>query len=235
MIFSTVTRYVEQVGRRIIQQRRGALDSVETVFNGPTETELLNTPAWGQPLLPDFPFMYCETANVARREAGISEIHATYVGKIRSQTDVISTPPIITPSWHEQELSWTNNENSLGHVGSYPAAAPPYHSVTRTCRYTGKAVTFKYLTNVRVPAVGQFAGPAAGYLGIENQVTEISGIADATAGVAMRLINVLAFTNDQINQSIDDQDNGWYLVSEVYMTRGRINSTLLPYIGGSAY
>lgn len=234
ILFNSITKYVEQVGQRVMQKKRGDLDVLETIYVGPTLYELENTPFWGQPHAV-YTFMNCETATAERLAAGVSIIKATYVGKIRSQTEIISTPPIITPSWHEQEVSWTNNENNLGHVGSYPAVGPPYHSVTRTSRYTGRAVTFKYLTNLRVPPVGQFADEAEGYLGIENQVVSITAIADVVAGVASRVINVLAFTNDQINQAVNDQDNGWYEVSEVYMTRGRINSTLLPYIGGSPY
>lgn len=219
-ILTNVPAFIEQPGRRVMQQKRGALDTLDTIFVGPTSLELGNMPGWGSQH-PSFPFMVCETAEVTSREGGLSEVHAHYVGKVRSQTAVIVTPPLISPSYHEEILSWSNNEGTDGQINTSGG-----YYITRESRHTAKAVSFKYLTNERVPEIGVFAHPADGFLGILNQNIEITSVADRATGAAVRIVHTLVFTNDLVDYSINDLDNTWLEVTETYQTRGRIKTAI---------
>lgn len=246
-ILTNVLAFVEQPGRRVIQQKRNSLDTLDAIFIGPTSQELNNMPAWGSRHR-SFPFMTCETAEVTSREGGLSEIHAHYVGKIFSNTSVIVTTPVISTSWHEQSLSWTTNTAKVDHVISPAVYAPAidihrfpdhlltpavhtlgYLMISYAMRYTSKAVTFKYLTNVR-PVTGDafngtFAAAATGFLGLRNydvQAMASSVTLDPAQALIAEPIQLDSLTDVQVN----DLDNGWFECSEVYMRRFVIDVTL---------
>jgi hypothetical protein len=255
VIFNSVTQYVEQVGRIISQSKFGDLDTLETIFTGPTVLELQNTPAWGAKH-PAYPFMSCESATITRKEAGISEIKARYIGKIRSQTSVILTTPVISSAWHEQNISWTtytgsftkiitpatytqyipgfatpsNPGGGMSQLITAAVTAPAYVLVSYAMRYTTKGVTYTYITNVR-PDVnndafnGTFAGPATNYLGFKNEETMATG-SSVTMDFAQAITTTLVALPQLSDFQITDLNNGWFQVTETYMKRWALQTSV---------
>jgi len=84
MIFSTVSTFVEQVGRRQFW-RYAELDQMTTVFNGPSSLVMQYKPQVDSPH-PEFPLMFCIDSEVTKQAALIAEISATYAGIMDSST-----------------------------------------------------------------------------------------------------------------------------------------------------
>ncbi len=97
-------------------------------------------------------------------------------------------------------------------------------------------MTFKYLKN-RKPADaynGIFSSEADSYLGVENlqqfqtarsfETGAPSG--SAASGYGGHVSSTVAFTNDLTDLSVNDLGNGWWEVSEVYMTQPHVTSTV---------
>ena len=221
VIFNSITQFIESVGRRTVQSKRNSLDQMTCVFTGPNAMALGFLPFNGTPH-PQYPLMLCENAEITNRGALVAEVRVSYVGKLKgAPTGVYLTVPDIVRSRHLGSISYTT---------SYSNSPIQIATASYTVRYTAKAVTFRYLTNQ--PPVADFAGnfvaQAQPYLGVENAKKFISALSFSTGSPdSGYLQTVLIMENDLTDVTINDLDNGWYEISEVYLTQPFLNTSIV--------
>lgn len=221
VIFNSITQFVETVGRRTVQSKRNSLDQMTCIFTGPNANALGFLPFNGTPH-PQYPLMLCENAEITNRGALVAEVRVSYVGKLKgAPSGVYITAPDITRSQHLGSISYTT---------SYSNSPVQIATASYTIRYTAKAVTFKYLTN-HAPAAdfaGNFVSQAQPYLGVENVKKFISALSFSTGSADSGYLETnLIMENDLTDLGVNDLDNGWYEVSEVYLTQPLLNTSIV--------
>jgi hypothetical protein len=235
LIFNSVTRFIETIGRRRTHvSRPDQLDSLECIFTGPTELATDFVPG-DLARHPDFPGMQCSSWEITNKEALMAEARARYSGKFAAGAGLYVGVPLITTSRHLGSVSWTTSANtsSTTTVGGVIITAFELVLTSFAARFTLKSATFKYLTN-RAPAPdfdGRFLSEATPYLGMDNflQFTTARTYAPGIPPSALirNLNQTLVFENDLTDLQVNDLGNGWFDVSEVYMTQALINSSLI--------
>lgn len=152
MIFSTVTQFVEQVGRRKVA-RYGDLDQLICVYVGPTDQASSFEPLVNS-AHPNYPLMFVTDTQVTAKEALVSEISVTYAGKIlySGQLSYVSQP--ITSESPVQgsrdfqrtfvsQRSYPQAGTGTG-AGTVIFATYDYGTETIAVRYIGTQCTVKY-------------------------------------------------------------------------------------------
>jgi hypothetical protein len=227
LIFNSVTQFYEQIGRRQTHYSNPiTLDTLECIFVGDATGTSSVCPS-DLAIHPEFPGMRCSGWNIVSKEALMAEVRAQYSGKLLAGSGPYTTPPLITTSRHLGSISYTTSRSTT------PIQV---QTASYTVRFTAKAVEFKYLTN-RLPSSGfdgNFASQAAPYLGTENLQTFQTALSFATGaavfsaalGYGGYVVSTLTWHNDLSNLQVEDLGNGWFSVSEVYMTQPYINTSI---------
>jgi hypothetical protein len=97
IIFSSVTAFVEQVGRRK-QFKYGDLDTLVCTWNGPAVAAQTFKPKVNSPH-PEFPMMFCTDSQIVAQAALVCDVEATYLGIIQSGgTGKYVTPGVVSTS-----------------------------------------------------------------------------------------------------------------------------------------
>src|SRR5262245_8558261 len=97
MIFSTVTTFVEQVGRRQVW-KYAELDNMTCIWTGPASGALQFRPNVNSKH-PQYPLMFVTDSEIVTKEGAVAEVSVTYTGIIRtSGAKSYVTPPIISIS-----------------------------------------------------------------------------------------------------------------------------------------
>jgi hypothetical protein len=224
---TNIGSFVEQVGRRREHRKRNELDTLDCVFIGLAALASSVCPI-DLAQHPEFPGMNCIGWDVVDKEATLAEVHARYTGKLLAGSGPFTTQPVISTSRHLGSVSWTT---------SYSTSSTQVATTSYTVRYTAKGVTFKYLTNRRPAADfdGNFLSQAQPYLGYENLQQFQTSLSfatgaphfDASLGYGGFVSSYLSWRNDLTDLPVNDLDNGWFEVSEVYMTQAYINSVVV--------
>lgn len=171
VIFSTVTQFVEQVGRRKVW-KYGDLDQMTCIWNGPVAGALNFKPQVGAKH-PDYPLMFCTDSEIADQAALIAEVHATYAGIIQTKgQSPYYTPPVVTLSpvqgsrdfirgWSYVSGSTANDVFGDGSVIQY---TPLYTGGTQTTtiRYIGTQCQMRYQAYPSPPHGGHYSGLGLG-------------------------------------------------------------------------
>ncbi len=228
LIFNSVTRFYEQIGRRQTHYANPTqLDTLECIFVGDQAGTSSVCPS-DLAIHPEFQGMRCNGWNVVSKEALMAEVRAQYTGKLLAGSGPYTTPPLIMTSRHLGSVSWTT---------SLSVTAIQVKTVSYTVRYTAKGVTFKYLSN-RAPTAdfrGHFASQAEPYLGTENLQQFQTSLSFATGGPAFSaasgyggfVSSSLSWRNDLTDLPVSDLGNGWFECSEVFLTQPYITSVVI--------
>jgi hypothetical protein len=94
IIFNSISRFVEQVGRRYVW-KYAELDNLTSIWTGPTSGALGFKPRVGD-RHPDYPLMFCTDSQITNREALVSEVTATYEGIIQTRGQSFYITPAVT-------------------------------------------------------------------------------------------------------------------------------------------
>jgi hypothetical protein len=239
VLFNSITQFIEQVDRRREHKSNPTqLDSLDCVFVGPAAIASNVCPA-DLAVHPMFTGMRCIGWTVVDKVALTAEVHAIYTGKLLAGSGPFTTPPLITTSRHLGSISWTTSANATSPtitVGQQTITSKTLVVTSYTARFTLKSATFKYLTN-RAPSPdfkGRFVSEANPYLGMENFVKFTTACAYSGGTIAPTdgvwggtLDQTLLFENDLTDLQVNDLGNGWFEVSEVYMTQALLDSQLI--------
>jgi hypothetical protein len=228
LIFNSVTRFYEQIGRRRTHVSNPTqLDSLECIFIGPQELATGFVPL-DLARHPDFPGMQCSGWDIINKEALMAEARARYSGKFAAGAGLYVGVPLITTSRHLGSVSWTT---------SYSTSPTQVATASYTVRYTAKGVTFKYLTNRRPTAGfdGDFVSQAQPYLGTENLQQFQTSLSfatgaphfDASLGYGGFVSSSLSWRNDLTDLPVNDLGTGWYECSEIFLTSPYITSIVV--------
>jgi hypothetical protein len=180
VIFSTVTQFVEQVGRRQ-QWRYADLDIMVCIWNGPAYGAWDFKPQAGSPH-PQFPLMFVTDSQIINEAALVAEIQVTYQGRIDSNHKTepqLSTSPFqgsrdFTTGWMYQSraLQYTQiAAPGLPSGQSIVTADPLYAAGTKqvTIRWWGENANVLFHA-YPLPGDAQFSG-----LGLSNCKWELIG------------------------------------------------------------
>jgi hypothetical protein len=230
LIFNSVTQFIEAIGRRTVKDKRNTLDRIDCIFTGDSAGALDFLPANGTPH-PSFPLMYCEKAQIVTEAALMAEVRVSYIGKlIGSPSGIYRTTPDINRSRHLGSVSYSTTQSIATWLLS---------NTSWVVRFTAKGVSFRYLTNEVLPSDfdGYFAVQAEPYLGVENVQSFRAGLSYAAGGPASGFVQAtLVYNNELVDLSVQDLDNGWYDVTESYITQAYADTVIVgvPYLGGDA-
>jgi len=237
VIFSTVTQFVEQVGRRQ-QWRYADLDVMVCIWNGPSVGALGFKPQSGSPH-PEFPLMFVTDSQIIKEAALVSEVQATYQGRIDSNH---KTEPQLsiqafqgsrdyTTGWMAQTAAPVYTQIAgpggvLGLFGSVMTSPPMYSAGTQqwTVRWWGENASIRFhayplpgdkqyqslgLANCKWEIIGWFAGP---------QITTVSNVDSASANAIYNQYPahpVIAMEKIYIGRTVVQQGK-WYEITEQY-------------------
>jgi hypothetical protein len=97
MIFSTVTTFIEQVGRRLLW-RYAELDNMICIWTGPASGALAFKPQIDSPH-PQYPLMFVTDSEIVTKEGAVAELSVTYAGIFQTKgTSFYATAPIVSTS-----------------------------------------------------------------------------------------------------------------------------------------
>lgn len=232
MIFSTITQFVEQVGRRKVA-RYGDLDQLVCVYIGPSDQA-----SDFEPLVesahPDYPLMFVTDTQVIAREALTAEVSVTYQGKITysGQSSYI-TPPITSESPvqgsrdFQQSFMTVRTPATTGTgagAGTIIPANYDYGTQVMTVRYIGTQCSIRYQTYPR-PTSLHYSSLGLGRVKWSVLSRTIGARTVAASGVLYDIAQA-AINQMQIppipplfaaNLGISIEQQGkWYTCSEVY-------------------
>ena len=222
VFFNSVSSFVEAVGRRTTNDKRNTLDRITTIWTGPSAGALAFTPANGTPH-PEFPLMLCEKSSILAMAGLVAEVRVDYIGKLAggSDTGIYRTTPDINRSRHLGSISYSTTA-SLSDI--------LLATTSWVVRFTAKSVSFRYLTNeVLDPDFdGYFVSEATPYLGVENVVAFRAGLSYATGAPSSGYVqSTLTYENVLDSLNVEDQDNGWYTVTENFITQAYIDTEVV--------
>jgi hypothetical protein len=207
VIFSTVTQFVEQVGRRL-QWKYGELDVLVGTWNGPSAGALQFKPKVGSPH-PDYPLMFCTDSQIIHQNALIAEVEVTYQGIIQtSGASSYITPPITTESPIQGSRDFV--DVFIQPTGFVGLATGPGGAVTQSAQYwnvSTRSVTVRYIgkqCSVRYQSYPRPTGLKYSQLGLSRvQWTVLSRTYGPTSQVATQVTNNNAqlIVNEQFLQA----------------------------------
>jgi hypothetical protein len=209
VLFSSITQFIEQVGRTRQVQKRDTLDTLTRIYTGPTAQLADFIPANGTP---DVQYSLMTVISVTSKDlghgSGVSEVQVNYQGKLASGSRYTSLPTIST-SWSEGEISYSQ-------VSATTVAGLPSVSVMSfSHRYTGRNVTVAFITNFRPSGEPTNLGKAKGYMGFTNEWDTLSAISYGAQGMVSGYFQDIRCTDVKV----DDIADGWYKVTETYQSR----------------
>jgi hypothetical protein len=225
LLFNSVKTFVEQVQRRRTHKSNPLqLDTVECIFTGPDGTVTTSVPG-DLAQHPEYTGMRCTSWDIVRQVAECAEYRAQYTGKLNAGSGPYVGPPLIKRSRHLGEVSYSTSAS---------VTSTQIKTTGFTVRFTAFGVTFTYLSN-RLPAAnfaGNFAGPAGAYLGTDNLTQFQTGLSyatgaptfDAGLGYGGYISTTLVWSNDLTDVQVDDQGNGWWQISEIFLTQPHLNT-----------
>jgi hypothetical protein len=229
VILTNIHGFVEQVGlRRTHKAKTTDLDTMECVFVGPTSLEANAYPVDGTPH-GEFPMMRSTGWNFARKEAGLSELQVSYVGKLWFGT------PLVSAAWHQGSVSWTTYTQQVSKVlqapwhtagqwyngfqivapANFPGAfSTSYLSISYVCYYMAATVTRSYLSmNPQGGGLESLGGPDPAVLGgVKNKIQYTTGCSLSDNRVGLVSATLEFIVKSEISASAIG--NGWYEVSE---------------------
>lgn len=234
MIFSTVTQFIEQVGRRKVA-KYGDLDQLLCVYVGPTDQASKFEPQVNS-AHPDYPLMFVTDTQVTAKEALVTEISVTYAGKIMTggQSQYI-TPPITseTPVQGSRDFvsGWSHFTGTQllyaptpGQVYTLLQPVDLYNCGTQTLtvRYFGTQCTVKYQAYPR-PKDFQYAELGLSRVTWSVISRHLGPITTVNSGVTLQVVNDFLKTIDKppalfgsaLGFQIEQQGK-WYNCIEVY-------------------
>ena len=135
VIFSTVTQFVEQVGRRQ-QWRYADLDIMVCIWNGPSAGAWGFKPQVGSPH-PSFPLMFVTDSQIVNQAALVAEIQATYQGRIDSNH---KTEPQLSMTPFQGSRDFTIGWMTQTHAPQYTQIAGPGGVLTQQGVQTAPAL-----------------------------------------------------------------------------------------------
>jgi len=152
MIFSTVTTFVEQVGRRQVW-KYSELDNMVCIWTGPASGALQFKPKINSSH-PQYPLMFVTDSEIATKEGAVAEVSVTYAGIIQTNgAKSYRTPPIISVSavqgsrdFHDIFIS-PHGPVQWVYAGVAGVNAVQFYDVTPrpvTVRYIGSQCSIRY-------------------------------------------------------------------------------------------
>jgi len=165
MIFSTVTTFIEQVGRRLTW-RYSELDNMICIWTGPASGALGFKPSVNSPH-PEYPLMFVTDAQILHEAAEIAEVSVTYVGVIQTKgQSPYYTEPVVTINpcqgsrdfietfvVEDQPAEWAMvDDGSGGYTVVGHDATYAYGSQSICVRYIGAGVAVRYMAYPKPPA-----------------------------------------------------------------------------------
>lgn len=234
MIFSTVTQFVEQVGRRRID-KYGDLDQLLCVYIGPSDQVGSFVPNIDS-AHPEYPLMFVTDSQVTWHEALVSEVSVTFTGKVLTsgQTQYIS-PPITSENVVQGSRDFVSAwSHSIGTQLLYAPTEGQVYTLlqpvelfncgtqTLTVRYFGTQCSVKYqayprptdfkyaslgLSRVKWSVISRTLGPIT---------TVNSGV---TADVVAQFKTTIAKPPDLFGSALGisiEQQGKWFTCTEVY-------------------
>jgi hypothetical protein len=152
VLFSSVSYFAEQVGRRL-QWRYAELDNLLCTYVGPSSQAIQFKPPINSPH-PQYPLMFVTDSNITNREAGVAEVAVTYAGIIQtSGASSYITPPVTTESSVQGSRDFTQYViNQITQAiygtgtgtGSYSAPTYNYGTQSLSVRYIGNQCSIRY-------------------------------------------------------------------------------------------
>jgi hypothetical protein len=220
VLFSSVTAFVEQVGRQKSWEKRDTLDTLTRIYTGPTALLDKFTPVNGAR---DAQYSLMTVLSAKSKDLGqgigVSELTVNYHGKLANGTAYMSVPTIST-SWSEGEVGWTS---AVMGGESQPGFTISSGTVKWTHRYTGRNVVLAYITNYRPSGNPTLAGTAKGYMGFTNEADYLVSFSSSIEATAAYAPNMLCS-----DLRIEDVADGWFKVTETYQSRYLPASISIP-------
>ena len=153
IIFSSVTAFVEQVGRRL-QWKYAELDNLLCTYIGPSASALQFKPPINS-AHPSYPLMFVTDSSITNKEAGVAEVTVTYAGIIQtSGASSYITPPITTESpvqgsrdFVDLFITPTGVPTMVFNPGGFGTTVEQLYNVTTrnvTVRYVGRQCSVRY-------------------------------------------------------------------------------------------
>jgi hypothetical protein len=172
IIFSTVSQFVEQVGRRNAW-KYAELDVMMCIFTGPAAGALAFKPKVND-VHPQYPLMFCTDSGVTFQAAGIAEVQATYAGIIRTsgQSPYYTDPVVtVTPTQGSRDFvrAWSMvtsyDQIDVMGDGSIIETIPKFSGGTQTTtvRYVGTQCQVRYQAYPK-PAPYHYSSVGLGYV-----------------------------------------------------------------------
>jgi|SRR5215470_7951513 len=152
MIFSTVTTFVEQVGRRQVW-KYAELDNMTCIWTGPADGALQFKPKINSHH-PKYPLMFVTDSEIVTKEGAVAEVNVSYAGIIQtSGAKSYRTPPIVTVSavqgsrdFHDIFITPHGPVQWVFSATTSATAVQFYDVTTRpiTVRYIGSQASIRY-------------------------------------------------------------------------------------------
>jgi len=202
ILFSSVSSFVLSPGKTKRRVKRDDLDTLQEVWTGPAGAEDSFIPQLGT-RHPQYSLMTLIDASTKQLPGLVVEVTLDYHGKLdNTGTSSYTSVPTISRYWSEGEVGYQ------------------FGVMTMARRYTGRCVTFVYITN-RVPSGNPTnLGTAKEFMGFKNvwdQVVNQGLPAPPGSTITTQLppIEQMSCTDVRTEDSAD----GWFRVTETYQSR----------------
>jgi len=210
IIFNSVTAFVLSPAKTKRRVKRDDLDTLQEVWTGPAGGEDSFIPVIGT-RHPDYNLMTLIDASIKQLPGLVVEVTLDYHGKLENTgTSSYTSVPTISRYWSEGEVGYQ------------------YGVMTMARRYTGRCVTFAYVTN-RVPTGNPTnLGTAKEYLGFKNVWDQVinQGLPPAPGStITTQRPPIQQMTCTDVKT--EDTADGWYRVTETYQSRMFPGETVL--------
>jgi len=233
MIFSTVTTFVEQVGRRLVW-RYAELDNMICIWTGPASGALGFKPQINSPH-PQYPLMFVTDADIVTKEGAVAELSVTYVGIIQTKGQSnYYTPPVVSLSpvqgsrdfirgWSYVSSYQTKDIFGDGSVIEY---IPQYTGGTQTTtvRYVGTECQVRYQAYPGPPSGGyHYSGLGLSKVSwtilSETYGPQMVSLKDASYQDMQTMLREIPSIPPLYAAKLGfaaDQRGNWYMVTETY-------------------
>jgi hypothetical protein len=202
LIFNSVTSFVLSPQKTKRKVKRDDLDTLQDVWTGPAGAEDGFIPVIGT-RHPDYNLMTLIDAGTKQLPGLVVEVTLSYHGKLdNTGTSSYTSVPTISRYWAEGEVGYQSG------------------TLTLARRYSGRCVTFAYITN-RVPTGNPTnLGTAKEFLGFKNVWDQV-----VNQGLPPPPGSTITTQRPPIEQMTctdvrtEDTADGWYKVIETYQSR----------------
>lgn len=197
LIFSSVTSFVLQPQRTKRRVKRDDLDTLDEVYTGPAGGEDTFIPDIGT-RHPTYNLMTFLSADVRQQPGLVVEVTLHYQGKlINVNTETYTSVPTISRYWQESEVSYTTTQFTKSH------------------HYTGRCCTISFITNKIPSGSPTNIGLATEFLGFTNEWEIITSYNLNPQSYQPTLKRQMTCSDVRT----EDRGDGWYRVTETYMSR----------------